>query len=150
MSGINFVSNDLWKLIPLILVIICTKWNIMRLKQPMIAELDRNELARILQDNHSSCKILQDSHRLARSCKINVFFFCKIVQDNHFLQESWKILQDNHLVLTRGLLFHGGLLWERPTKSWIYNGKDPKFWRRSRKEFCIFTFIKVSTIQGVI
>ena len=52
----------------------------MRLKQPMIAELDRNEFARILQDNHSSCKILQDSH---------------------FLHESWKILQGNHPVLTR-------------------------------------------------
>ena len=34
-------------------------------------------LARILQDNHSSCKILQDNHRLARSCKITIF--CKIL-----------------------------------------------------------------------
>ena len=28
--------------------------------------------ARILQDNRSSCKILEDSHRLARFCKINI------------------------------------------------------------------------------
>ena len=59
-----------------ILVIVCAKWKIGRLKQPMIAELDRNELARILRDNHSSYKILQDSlHFFARSCKITIF--CK-------------------------------------------------------------------------
>ena len=46
----------------------------MRLQQPMRAELDWNEIARILQYNHSSCKILQDSL---------------------FWQESSKNLQDN-------------------------------------------------------
>ena len=72
----------------------------MRLKQPMIAELDRNELARIFQDNYFSCKILQDSHRLARSCQITIFLQDR-AKKNHFLQKSWKILQDKHLVLTR-------------------------------------------------
>ena len=45
----------------------------------MTAELEWNELARIFQDNHSSCTSLQG---------------------NHFLQESCKILQGNHLVST--------------------------------------------------
>ena len=42
----------------------CIKWRKLGIKEPMGMQLNRNELARILQDNHSSCKILQDNRLL--------------------------------------------------------------------------------------
>ena len=36
----------------------------LRIEEPMRMQLNRNELARILQDNYSSCKILQDNRLL--------------------------------------------------------------------------------------
>ena len=42
-----------------------SKWRKLRLEEPIRLQLNGNELARILQDSHSSCKILQDNHSLS-------------------------------------------------------------------------------------
>ena len=91
--------------------------------------------ARILQDNRSSCKILQDKHSS-----------CKILQDNHFLQDSCKILQDNHLVSTRENTF-----WENflvTMKLWTQTINVLKLFFRNRctlrqKLFFFFYFVKL-------
>ena len=56
-----------------------SKWNVLHEWEPIRGQLDRNELARILEDNHFS----------GRSCKIAIFW--QIFQDNHLSARSGKI-----------------------------------------------------------
>ena len=59
--------------------------------------LDRNELARNLQDSRLSRKFLQAKHSTCKFLKVT-HSTRKFLQVNHLLQEIFKILQINHLL----------------------------------------------------
>ena len=84
--------------------------------------LDRNELARNLQVNHSPCKFLQVNHSTYKFLQVN-HSTCKFLQVNPLLQETCKILQVNHL-LQETCKF---LQVNHSVSTWVvYGWKEPK------------------------